>query len=104
MSAKKRAAFINAVAEKMSIPCPSCNSANEPDSKFCYVCGTQLEAPSPSADSSNLSLSKTNEAAFGSINSSLQVSAETPKGIFAEGLPEWNLEPPQVVVRRRRHV
>ncbi len=103
MSAKKRAAFINAVAEKKSIPCPSCNSANEPESRFCCVCGAQLPAPSSSADSS-LSLSKTNEAAFGSINSSLQVSEQTPKGIFAEGMPEWNLEPPQVVVRRRRRV
>lgn len=25
-----------------------------------------------------------------------------PKSVFAEGLPEWSIEPPQVVVRRKR--
>ena len=25
-----------------------------------------------------------------------------PKSVFAEGLPEWTIEPPQVVVRRKR--
>lgn len=104
MSAKRKAEFINAVANGKSIPCPSCNSANEPDSKFCYVCGAKLEFPSLSGNSSNLSLTKDEGVAFGVINSLPQTSAESPKGIFAEGLPEWNLEPPQVVVRRRRRV
>lgn len=54
MDAKSRAKFINSVAKNQGIPCPSCNHLNEPDSLFCVICGTRLDAPAepepPKAD------------------------------------------------------
>ena len=29
-------------------------------------------------------------------------SAEESMDVFAQGLPEWSIEPPQVIVRRRK--
>ena len=104
MSAKAKIDFINSVANGKKTSCPNCNSVIEQGTEFCTVCGAKLEFKSSSESSRNLSLSKDNGTGFDVINPSKQTSIEAPKGIFAEGLPEWNLEPPQVVVRRRRRV
>lgn len=42
MDAKSRVNFINSVVNGVGVPCPVCNSLNEPDAKFCKICGTQL--------------------------------------------------------------
>ena len=43
MDAKMRANFINSVAGGKKITCPSCNTLNDADSKFCMTCGSKLE-------------------------------------------------------------
>lgn len=91
MDAKSRANFINSVASGQKIPCSKCDALNEADSKFCEACGAPLEAKNENKD-----------AAFAPLT---EVATETyinDKDVFADGLPEWNIEPPQVLVRRKR--
>lgn len=95
MDAKSKAAFINSVANGTSVPCPKCGAANRADGKFCLSCGAELSAPQSKQAS---------EPAFKQVKKA-EDSAKTsryvePNTVFAEGLPEWSLEPPQVMVRR----
>ena len=46
MDAKSKASFINSIAAGQIIPCPNCNTANKPDSRYCIACGTRLVKPS----------------------------------------------------------
>lgn len=72
MNAKARAKFINSVAGNDEIQ-----------------------------DSSNKNSS--NEIAQGETDKNTAVQSDDIEGeIFAQGLPDWDLEPPQVVVRRVR--
>ncbi len=110
MDAKTKANFINSVAEGGKTVCKGCGTTNTADSKFCTTCGTALS----SAEESDTA------PAFASIDEAADVKEEAveaaapekavtkkespyvePKSVFAQGLPEWNLEPPQVAVRRR---
>ena len=162
--------IINAVASGAGITCPNCNTMNESDSLFCFVCGTKLADATPAAfepvtntepatafkpventnafepvettgtvnafepigatETTNafepVNVTETlNEAekqeaapAFAPVN---EVKAEEPEvkapeavkpvsnyvepeSVFAQGLPEWSVEPPQVVVRRRKKI
>ena len=45
----------------------------------------------------------TNEPAFtpSKTEEAAPVKYVEPENVFAQGLPEWSLEPPQVVVRRK---
>lgn len=97
MDAKSKADFINSVANGETVPCPVCNAANGPDAKFCVVCGTKL---TETAD--------TNAApAFEPIpeypqdEETIETKYVEAKSVFADGLPSWDIVPPQVVVRRR---
>lgn len=105
MDAKSKADFINSVGAGTAIPCPNCGAVNESDSRFCIACGTEFSAPQRhQADAP--AFEQINE-----IDSPAQVEEkETPAQVlkyvepsnaFAEGLPEWSIEPPQVMVRRR---
>lgn len=47
MNPKMRADFINSVGSRQKIPCPVCNTLNEPDYKFCVVCGHPLKQAAP---------------------------------------------------------
>lgn len=95
MDAKSKADFINSVATGNSIPCPKCGTTNGGASKFCIVCGAEL---------STSQTSRTNAPAFGQVKEQevpVKVSKYVePNNVFAEGLPEWNIEPPHVMVRR----
>lgn len=102
MDAKSKANFINSVAGGQSVPCPKCNSLNNPKSQFCVSCGAELTAPS-AADINN--------TPFASVAQNTQQTAEKteksvkyvePASVFADGLPSWDIVPPQVMVRRRR--
>lgn len=59
--------------------------------------------PCEAGDTASESVQK-DAPAFNSIKEATPAVAESTynesKGIFAEGLPEWSLEPPQLVVRR----
>ncbi len=95
MDAKSKANFINSVATGISIPCPKCGTTNESDSKFCISCGAELSTPQTS---------QTNAPAFEQVKEQeapVQTSKYVePNNVFAEGLPDWSIEPPQVMVRR----
>ncbi len=110
MDAKSRANFLNSVASGAAVACPQCGATNKPESSFCETCGAKLSAPAASENSA---------PAFASVNpqparqAAPQPAAPKPEqpapvkkyvepsAAFAEGLPEWSIEPPQVVVRRR---
>lgn len=95
MDAKSKANFINSVAAGASVTCPKCSTANKSDSKYCISCGTDLSAPR-NAQNSTPAFEQVKEPKSPE-NASNYVE---PKSVFAEGLPEWTLEPPQVMVRR----
>lgn len=118
MDAKARANFINSVASGESFPCPKCNTLNDPDSLFCASCGAPLQqgsaaeekqediplpfAPIQNAQSNPVSDS---EPAVPVLKSA-PLSVEEPSGpesAFAEGLPAWDLVPPEMVIRRKKH-
>ena len=95
MDAKSKADFINSVAAGTVTHCPNCGMINESDSKFCISCGAELSIPqTPQANAPAFEQVKEKETPA-------QVSQYIePNNIFAEGLPEWSIEPPQVMVRR----
>lgn len=117
MDAKSKANFINSVVAGQTVPCPKCEASNKPDAKFCVTCGAEMSAPSsapafaPIADDA----APSNAPAFAPIADDAAPAApaapkapapkavvyEEPVSAFADGLPSWDLNPPQVVVRRR---
>ena len=96
MDAKTRANFINSVAAGTSIPCPKCGASNKSDSKFCISCGAEIGAPN--ANASNTPAFKPAKETVMPAKAARYVE---PNNVFAEGLPAWSIEPPQVMVRRR---
>jgi len=94
MDAKSRADFINSVASGANIPCPKCGTNNKSDSEFCISCGAGI----------NVSQETQNTPAFESTKETAPaktIKYVEPNNVFAQGLPEWSIEPPQVMVRRR---
>lgn len=93
MDAKSRANFINSVASGANVPCPKCGTNNKPDSKFCISCGAEITVP---AEAQN------NAPAFAPAQETpaKAVKYVEPANVFAQGLPDWSIEPPQVMVRR----
>lgn len=146
MDAKMRASFINSVGSGQQVPCPSCNTLNNPEAKFCITCGHSLKdnfqaemsdvvsgmvaSPEDSrplnsdADIPAFKESQVSEPVFNTAkqpvqsNSEQHVTAadklkafkaavpevidteETPS-VFADGLPAWDVVPPQIMVRRK---
>lgn len=115
MDAKLRANFINAVAGGEKIPCPECNTLNEADAKFCASCGKPLEAPAEKKEEVPVPtpfapIKKMEEAKPVQEEPKKPKKAEKPvevyvetESVFAEGLPDWDVVPPQVMVRRKRN-
>lgn len=93
MDAKSRAEFINTVTSTEKHTCPKCGASNANDSRFCITCGAKMEA---------LTEKKNEEPAFEPVREATPPPAKyvEPSNAFAQGLPEWNLEPPQIMVRR----
>ena len=93
MDAKSRANFINSVASGANIPCPKCGTSNKSDSKFCISCGAEIAVPQEAQN---------NAPAFEPANEAPAkvVKYVEPSNVFAQGLPNWSIEPPQVMVRR----
>lgn len=96
LDAKSKADFINSVAAGKKIPCPVCGTANESDDKFCVSCGAEIGVSS-NPDKIPAFKQKNHSAPFAEN----KVQYDEPYAAFAQGLPEWSVEPPQVVVRRR---
>ena len=92
MDAASKANFINAVAGGQKIPCPNCNTVNDSGSEFCMNCGAELvKKENPET--------LVTETEF--VEPEIEGVEETVSA-FAEGLPSWDLVPPQVMVRRKR--
>ena len=122
MDTNSKANFINSVASGEQIPCLKCNALNRAAAKFCGFCGSSLqenvvvetkdepfapikkdskEAPAKAAEESKeigkpdkIEVTRKIEKPVGEI--------EESESVFAKGLPAWDIEPPQVVVRRKK--
>ena len=94
MDAKSKANFINSVATGSSIVCPECSAENKSDVSFCASCGAQLVKRKEAKISAPAFKPHTEDVATATTK------YVEPNSVFAEGLPSWNLEPPQVMVRR----
>ena len=99
MDAKSRADFINSVAGGQKKTCPDCGALNDSDSVFCFSCGTKLEI----AENVNADTDETAQSGS-ELQLASAVPAEEPEedSAFAQGLPDWDMVPPQVVVRRKK--
>lgn len=97
MNAKSKADFINSIASGSEIPCPSCGKANSSDSTFCVVCGASLKATEKDSKEQAKAETAAEKPAVTETKSGRYVE---PAHVFADGLPDWDVLPPQVMVRR----
>lgn len=120
MDAKAKANFINSVAGKQKIPCPNCNSLNDEDAIFCNICGTKIGNEQDEAVAPAFAPARTREMHFTTETQGGEQKFQTDVAkpafqmvmpeqeevterisVFAEGLPNWDVLPPQVAVRRK---
>ncbi len=93
--------------------CTKCGAAHEPGTKFCTTCGNKMEEPvfAPVAEepapapafapiAEEPAPAPAPAPAFAPVAEKAPVKEEAPS-VFADGLPEWDIVPPQVMVRRR---
>ena len=165
MDAKMRADFVNSVASGQKVPCPVCNTLNDPDGSFCIACGHSLKkeekldeaestkssdpvTPQPAAAPAQSKAAGQQPAApaqdvqrnMGKNASQVAPAFEPakktaaapirkdppiqskpvrkkmafnfaepeveeykePVSVFAQGLPSWDVVPPQIMVRRKK--
>lgn len=95
MDAKRKAAFINSIASYDTVPCPKCGKDNKSSRKLCFSCGADLSLP-PESATNDSEVEQTKK----SVDASRPVKYIEPSNAFAQGLPEWSIEPPEVLVRR----
>lgn len=101
MDAKSKAAFINSVAAGDQKPCPKCNQLNSASAKFCRFCGQKLEENAQAAPEPVKVPEPVQTPSSAPVFEPVEERNE-PVSVFAEGLPDWNIEPPQIMVRRKR--
>lgn len=102
MDAKSKSDFIKQVNQDR-IYCTACGESNPANRKVCFQCGAPLkngDAPAQDAFDSFPEIDETPAASANKPAEPVSTYVEPPKA-FAEGLPEWSIEPPQVMVRRR---
>ena len=108
------------ITNQAAVTCPGCGTANKADARFCVACGTALAAPEQPAfapiaepEISPVVEPIAEAPAFApAVEEKPEPKAapqavptvvyEEPESVFAQGLPEWSIEPPQVMVRRNR--
>lgn len=100
MDAKSKAEFINSVAAGEELECSKCGSRNKSDSKFCISCGAELVMLSENSKENAFSKVEDNSKAKPTERETSNYIE--PESVFAQGLPEWSIEPPQIMVRRHR--
>ena len=158
MDAKMRADFVNSVASGQKVPCPVCNTLNDPDGSFCIACGYSLKKEKKKSENSDrvicpvcqnankrgfrfcticgnklddVESTKSNDSvavqptvspsqpvtggqqpktqtkparkkkAFNFVEPEIEEYKE-PVSVFAQGLPAWDIVPPQIMVRRKK--
>jgi hypothetical protein len=72
------------------VPCPKCGAANKPESTNCASCGSAMAASASAPAFAPVAETKAPAAKY-----------VEPASVFADGLPAWDIVPPQVMVRRR---
>jgi len=106
---------------KEGIICPACKTVNEEDARFCISCGEKLEAQPAAAANEPVKDNPAAAPAFSPVKKPATVPRpadkkkpafriaepeieidEEPVSVFAEGLPEWDIVPPQIMVRRKK--
>lgn len=115
MDAKSRANFINSVGTGKVKVCPKCQTPNKIDASFCGMCGEKFEQVIE-----KMSTASTNsENPFVPVSASEEIAAtmeskdernarvtigidRESESVFAAGLPNWSIEPPQILVRRKK--
>lgn len=97
MDAKIKASFINSMTNDSMISCSKCGTKNNSDSKFCLSCGAELDVPQNESASAPAFPQHAEEPATAIPASAPYIE---PESVFAEGLPSWNVEPPQLIVKR----
>ena len=95
MDAKSKAEFINSVASGASIPCQKCGANNGPDSRYCVICGAELKRPQQEVEQ----VPAFEPAKEETVPKEMESVQSTD--VFAQGLPDWSVVPPQIMVRRR---
>ena len=100
MDAKSRADFINAVADSTVKVCPKCQTSNDPKAKFCETCGEKFELKAEKQDTNPFaSVEPINTE---KLSNEIQEEQKEAESVFAKGLPEWSIEPPQLMIRRKK--
>lgn len=98
----------NVTTEGGTVPCPKCGEMNKSECAFCIMCGAKMPG---STESKRVAAFET-VLKKDDVTPEKNVAANQPKtkepfkyvppaSAFAQGLPEWSIEPPQVMVRRK---
>lgn len=114
--------------KEVQVVCPACHTVLEPDAVFCFSCGTRIkdlnademeafpEQSIDAAENAGPAFRPVDEDAVKpepaavkrpvqkrTINFAAPVEEkEEEVSVFAQGLPSWDVVPPQVVVRRMK--
>lgn len=101
--------------------CPKCGAENVEEAMFCASCGTPLHEESQKADMTEPAFQSVQEevqqpvqeapkesvrqpvqeASQEKVQQPVQEVPQEPESAFAKGLPEWDMVPPQVMIRRK---
>lgn len=96
MDPKSKMNFINKIVNEEVFSCPKCGASNKAGNKVCISCGNALSelqnntAEGPAFEKVVESVSDTENKKYVEANYA-----------FAQGLPDWSIEPPQIIVRRK---
>lgn len=89
------AKFVNSAANGSIMSCPVCGAGNDAGCNYCHSCGNKLTFSQNSISSNS---PQKEEVKF--MDQSENNTEKNKDLAFAQGLPEWSLEPPQMMVRR----
>lgn len=104
MQGKTETDLINAAAAGKIKVCPNCQASNDVNAQCCTTCGSEFDMnEAPRGATPFAPVDEMAATAESRVNGKVSARQERrASGVFAEGLPMWTLEPPQVVVRRKR--
>lgn len=88
--------FVNSGAYDSIISCLVCGAENDASSNYCQSCGNKLTFLQNDVLSDLSQKENVNKSMIQS-DDNIQKNEDL---VFAQGLPEWSLEPPQMMVRR----